>query len=351
MSNSRKLPLGIETKVFDPRDASTGSGGAELLDASIAQRGEQWWMYLAGQARGWGATDIYSASLPSGSPLSATGWKVSRGTAGEPMPAAGRNFSREWDGNGGRHCPCHVRGWDHGKHDWVERIYYAGAVKNLWGPYTIGFLEWDGEHWIDQAAPAFTATEDWEHGSVYEPNLIYHDGKWKMWYVAGSNQEDYLVQGYSESEDGVNWSEHRMFAPPEARMFDFCVRQRGGSFDAIFARIWVRDRTAPPETGLWWCRAVDPSGTFSDWSQPVQIMTAGDRGWHSGPWKPSFQFEPAGGDRALVFFDGSYRTSDPGPFPFVFTLGCLETNLPLGSVSGTNVEPGGNSETNSATQF
>ena len=35
------------------------------------------------------------------------------------------------------------------------------------------------------------------------------------------------------------------------------------------------------------------------------------------------------GDRALVFFDGSYRTSDPGPFPFAFTLGCLEIDLPL----------------------
>jgi hypothetical protein len=59
-------------------------------------------------------------------------------------------------------------------------------------------------------------------------------------------------------------------------------------------------------------------------------MTAEDRGWHSGPWKPSFQFEQAGGDRALVFFDGSYRTNDPGPFPFAFTLGCLDINLPLG---------------------
>ena len=26
----------------------------------------------------------------------------------------------------------------------MERIYYAGAAENLWGPYTIGFLEWDG---------------------------------------------------------------------------------------------------------------------------------------------------------------------------------------------------------------
>ena len=34
------------------------------------------------------------------------------------------------------------------------------------------------------------------------------------------------------------------------------------------------------------------------------------------------------GERALVFFDGMYRTSDPGPFPFAFTLGCVDVYLP-----------------------
>jgi hypothetical protein len=191
----------------------------------------------------------------------------------------------------------------------VERIYYAGAAENLWGPYTIGYLQWDGENSIDQPEPVFVANEDWEHGSVYEPNLLYHDGKWKMWYVAGSNQEDHVVQGYAESQDGATgWSKHSVFAPWEMKMFDFCVRQRGDRFDAIFARIWVGDGTAPPETGLWWCRGDRPSGALPDWSQPIQIMTAEDRGWHSGPWKPSFQFHGQTKGRAIVFFDGAYRT-------------------------------------------
>jgi hypothetical protein len=120
-----------------------------------------------------------------------------------------------------------------------------------------------------------------------------------------------------------------MFAPPEMRMFDFCVRQRGGSFHAVFARVWMGDGAVPPETGLWWCRATEPSSVLADWSQPIQIMTAEDRGWHSGPWKPSVEFEQIAGDNALVFFDGCYRTDDPGPFPFAFTLGCLKTNLPF----------------------
>jgi predicted GH43/DUF377 family glycosyl hydrolase len=89
----------------------------------------------------------------------------------------------------------------------VERIYYAGAAENLWGPYRIGFLEWEGEKWVDQMQPGFAPGEEWEHGSVYEPNLIYHDGKWKMWYIAGSNHEDYLaspqgfILGFSNAEE------------------------------------------------------------------------------------------------------------------------------------------------------
>jgi hypothetical protein len=112
------------------------------------------------------------------------------------------------------------------------------------------------------------------------------------------------------------------------RMFDFCVRPRGNGFDAVAARVWVKEGTPPPETGLWWYRALQVSARLSDWGRPIQIMTAEDRGWHSGPWKPSLAFDEQNPGRALVFFDGLYRTSEPGPFPFAFTLGCLEMDLP-----------------------
>jgi len=296
-------------------------------------------MYLAGQAQGYGATEIYSASLPTNAPLSAQGWTLTRNPAGELLPLAGRSLSGNWDGKGGRHSPSYVRGWDTREGTWVERIYYAGAAENLWGPYTIGFLQWDGAQWVDQVEPAFVANEEWEHGSVYEPNLVYHDGKWKMWYVAGSNHEDYLVHGYAESQDGkTGWTKHVVFAPPEMKMFDFCVRQRDDAFDAIFARVWVGGGAPPAETGLWWSRAQNPSGKLSDWNPPVQIMTAEDRGWHSGPWKPSFQFDGQAGTRALVFFDGAYRTDDPGPFPFAFTVGCLDIDLPASLFPMTTTE-------------
>jgi len=64
------------------------------------------------------------------------------------------------------------------------------------------------------------------------------------------------------------------------------------------------------------------------WSDPVQILTAEDRGWHSGPWKPSVAHSGSDPNRLFVFFDGVYRKDEPGPFPFVFTLGCLEFDRP-----------------------
>ncbi|MEI9970955.1 MAG: hypothetical protein WDO73_02275 [Ignavibacteriota bacterium] len=329
MNPPAKPVLGAEVKIFDPRDASMGSDGAELLDASVVQRSGQWYLYLAGQPGGFGATDIFSATLATGAALTPTGWKLTRGAGGELAPLAERQHSRPWDGAGGRHCPSYARGWDRDKGAWVERIYYAGAAENLWGPYTIGFLEWDGQQWIDQPEPAFVASQDWEHGSVYEPNLIYHDGKWRMWYVAGIEPGGLPCSqlcGERRWPDGLEQS--RRLCAPEMKMFDFCVRPRGTGFDAIFARVWVGRSAPPAETGLWWCRAEHPSSTLSEWSSPIQLLTAEDRGWRSGPWKPSFQFDERAPNRAIVFFDGLYRTGDPGPFPFVFTLGCFDVELP-----------------------
>ena len=53
-------------------------------------------------------------------------------------------------------------------------------------------------------------------------------------------------------------------------------------------------------------------------------MGADDRGWHSGPWKPSAAYGEDG--RLYVFFSGAYSRNDGSPFPFVFTLGCLTTD-------------------------
>lgn len=326
-----------ETKIFDPAD---GFGSVldltEILDATLALRGDRWWLFGAGQMKDFRSTQLFSASLPAGAPLSAEGWQI---TAREEDPSrvavlADHEKSAVWDLQGGRHCPCYVRGFDLRTNRWVERIYYAGSSANLWGPYTNGFLEWDGERWADQPEPVFVASEEWEHASVYEPNVIYADGLWKMWYVAGSNHENYLIHSYSESEDGTsNWTPHHIFAAPEMKMFDFAVTPVEAGYESVFARVSLGPEPPASSTGLWWCRCDAPSSSLGDWSEPVQIMTAEDRGWHSVPWKPCLRFDPRVPGRRFIFFDGLYRTSDPGPFPYAFTLGCLEidgtpTNAP-----------------------
>jgi len=57
-------------------------------------------------------------------------------------------------------------------------------------------------------------------------------------------------------------------------------------------------------------------------------MTAADRGWHSGPWRPCPRYNANDPAHLFVFFDGLRRTNDPGPFPFAFTLGCLDLSTP-----------------------
>lgn len=321
-----------ETKIFDPAD---GFGRLTNLyaatDASVVKRGNRWWMYLAGKPADFESIQLFSASLPEGAPLSASGWALTP-EPGDPTRIgflSGTEISKAWDLKGGRHCPSYVRGWDPERREWVERIYYAGGAGNVWGPYTIGYLEWSGSEWVAQRSPAFVATEEWEHGSVYEPNLIYADGKWKMWYVAGSNQEDYIVHAYAESPDGQgNWTTHKMVFQPDEKVFDFCVMKTNQGYEAVFSRVWLGQGAPPPKTGLWWCHAHEPSSEISDWSGPVQVMTAEDRGWHTGPWKPSFDYSESDPKHMFVFFDGIYRKNEAGPFPFVFTLGCLEMERP-----------------------
>ncbi len=322
----------METKIWDPSEGFAPlSDPVVVTDASVGKRGQRWWMYLAGKVLNREGIQLFSACLPEGVPLSATGWTLTE-SATEPTKVemlAGQQISASWDLKGGRHCPSYVKGWDPGRGEWIERIYYAGGAEYAWGPYTIGYLEWDGEKWADQSAPVFMAEEGWERVSVYEPNLIYADGKWRLWYVAGSNQQDYLVHGFAESEDGRSgWTRHKMFAPSEQRMFDFCVVRVESGYEAVFSRVWMGASEPPSETGLWWCRCDSPSSDLRDWSAPVQIMTAEDRGWHAGPWKPSLQYGERDPNRMFVFFDGLPSEGSGRAFAYAFTLGCLEIERP-----------------------
>ncbi len=48
----------------------------EITDATLAQHHSRWWMYLAGETVHDASTYLFSASLPEGSLLTATGWRI-----------------------------------------------------------------------------------------------------------------------------------------------------------------------------------------------------------------------------------------------------------------------------------
>lgn len=300
-------------------------------DCTLTRRGNQWWMFAGGLER-WTDIQLFSACLPPGAPLSAEGWIITSDPTDEHSIAqlAGKPSSFWWDGAGGRHCPSYVKGWDPEKEAWVERIYYAGAAHSFLGPYSIGYLEWDGSTWADQSAPVFTANEYWERGSVYEPNLLYHDGTWKMWYVAGANQDNYLVQGYAESPNGrTDWSVHQIMFAPEENVFDFCVMEAHGSYEAVFSRVDVSGglggvvprKDGAPQAGLWWCKANAPSPHIADWSEPIRLTGP-------GPWKPTFGYDEREPHTMFVFYDSAYPNPSGMGMPMHFTLECLQIERP-----------------------
>jgi len=118
----------IETKIFDPADGfAPVAEVAEITDATVTKRGDQWWLYAAGQVDGRMETELFSASLLPGEPLGAKGWRLTTDPTNPTNIAllAGHEFSEAWDRKGGRHCPSYVKGWDPHAGKWVERIYYA----------------------------------------------------------------------------------------------------------------------------------------------------------------------------------------------------------------------------------
>jgi hypothetical protein len=320
-----------KVKLFDPKD---GFGAIKSIrvftDASVVKRGHQWWMIGGGFDVRKGNIVLLSASLPVGAPLSATGWSITT-DPGDPtaalelVPPAAKG---SWDGVGGLHCPSYVRGWDPSAGDWRERIYYAGSSTSFAGPYSIGYLEWNGSHWTRHGdSPVFTATEPWEIPTVAEPNVIYYDGKWRMWYLAGPDKANQFLQGYAESIDGkTNWTKQVYWAG-EQNVFDHSILAANGRFESIFARYPLASRKLAPTDGLWWHSSNQPSADAQRWSKATQILSPfdGQAAWHAGGiWKPSFQYSDTDPTRAFVFFDGAYAAS--GPFP-VFTLGCIECKL------------------------
>ena len=342
----RLVPI-EKVKVFDPTDG-TGMGAVKNIgppqDVTLIRRGNQWQMYCGARNKE-RRLSVYSATLPPGAPLSATGWTITT-VPGDPTTAAMLipdvpvEQTAAWDYR--RHNSSYVRGWDPdlngGQGGWEERLYYTGDSALKLNSYAIGYFAWNGSDWVRRDAPVMTPTEPWESpegtfAGVYEPNVIYHRGKWRMWYVIGPpDAEQRMAHGYAESRDGRTWTGKRIYWPIEENIFDnqvLSVRRHGrGSrvgFEACFARFGL-SLTPEPGWGLFWQHAPHPFDEPRKWSEPQQLVDAADgTPWHAaGVWTPSLHYSDADPERAFVFFNGGYSTAT---FPPAFTLGCVECRL------------------------
>ncbi|QBD75560.1 hypothetical protein EPA93_05895 [Ktedonosporobacter rubrisoli] len=320
-------------KLFDT-ETGEGMGGITNLTTiglgSIVKRNNQWEIFLGGREKHSKIIHTFSATLPPDESLSSTNWTIQSfpqdPTVAEPLAASPAPTA--WDATG-FHCPSYVRGWDptllQGAGAWQERIYYASCREwNMAGPYAIGFLEWDGVKWKRYGEPVLQASEPWEFSSVQEPNVIYYEGKWRMWYCAGPNEAQHYLLGYAESEDGKSaWKNRKIFFSADG--FDACVLARHDRFDMLLARLYLTPtyQEARDNSGLWWLSASHLAEALEQWSEPIQILKANDgTPWHNGGvWKPTFHYDDVS-RKFYVFFDANCLPK-PGAFFGNLTVGRL----------------------------
>jgi hypothetical protein len=74
----------------------------------------------------------------------------------------------------------------------------------------------DGFAWQVQnaGAPVLVADQVWEGDFVGGPTVLWHDGRFQMWYAGGGG----AGLGYAESDDGLNWDKrdaNPVFAPDQ----------------------------------------------------------------------------------------------------------------------------------------
>src|SRR5262245_16182877 len=73
-SHQRKTMPRKETKIFDPADGyGPLTDPLSITDCTVTKRGNRWWMYMGSRVRAKPSIYLFSASLPEGAPLAATG--------------------------------------------------------------------------------------------------------------------------------------------------------------------------------------------------------------------------------------------------------------------------------------
>ncbi|WP_199433503.1 hypothetical protein [Qaidamihabitans albus] len=322
---------------FGPIKNLLGAG-----DPNVHKIGGQWWMFL-GAFQDTFKTNLFSASLPHGAPLSSSEWSFTteesdphRAASLVPQPGDG-----SWDA-AGLHTPRYVQGIDASGRK-VERIYYSGRTTeavtgNSGSRYAIGMLERVDGAWIRRDDPVFVGTGD--DPCALEPTVHYSDGKWRMWYNDAPNPGPgelprYRIN-YVESRDGVtDWSAPVQFFSVADSYFDTSITDVGHGYEMVASRGGNHYLTTSfPEQGLWWYSSEAASGRRADWTaDPVRILdSSGGAYWYAnGVFGPCVRYGDTEADRntMYVFFTGTYQPADPPfPAPFYFAVGRAEFGEP-----------------------
>jgi hypothetical protein len=276
---------------------------ANVADPSVTRRDGGYWMVLGAMDPARHVIDLYSAE----SATPTDDWRIvtepddpktALRIAEPPKPG-------DWDATG-YHCPSYANGFD-GDGNPVERIYYASSAEwtSLYGPYQIGFLQWDGRTWQRHPAPVFSATQPWELGTVLEPNVHYADGRWLMHYTAGLGEGRRTSTAVVASADGIGdwWP----LDTPNADRFDtFVLADRA----AVVVSRHPLDGNFTEDDGLWLLRG--------ETSRQI-LRTTDGTAWHNlGAWKPTALLD----GEELVVFCTVMQGGNTGPVP-LFGIGCV----------------------------
>lgn len=94
---------------------------------------------------------------------------------------------------------------DNKYHLWYSGTDESDLTRNPF--WRIGYAtSTNGINWTKQnnGNPVIVPTTPWELSNVSYPNVIFEDGKYKMWYAAGLGDLPQQIV-YAESADGINW--------------------------------------------------------------------------------------------------------------------------------------------------
>lgn len=254
---------------------------------------------------------LYVATLDAGGdPAGPRSWSIAADGRGRAHAITADPPRDAWDG-GGMHTPSFVPAVG----DQPARIYYTGrGSRKQYGPrssYAIGALELRNGEWVRTGEPLISGSAP--RSSVLEPRVVHDRGRYMMWFQANPHEigpgefPDYELR-VAESNDGLSWSEPRVFATPEEGFFDNAITRTKDGWLMVLARGSDLHGTGGfPAQGLWASTARELSGDRAAWSQPHQILRTDDSRMPisiaRGTYGPGILYSPET-DRTIVFAAG-----------------------------------------------